>query len=205
MRARPAVAASAAVVALALVPAAHRRAIVDRAAQSLANDPVYVDPAAQPTLSADGQAELRVRDRRARRRADLRRRAARGRQGRGRRERDRRARQGRGRGRRPGVYAIVAGGQFRAGATGDSGLARGQAAKLATAAFEAHHDDGLAATLVDFVDRVGEARSERLGAVAEAADGGFPFLWVLLGAGLVGVATLLAADGAVRPRAGSPP
>ena len=63
----------------------------------------------------------------------------------------------------PGVYAIVAGGQFRAGATGDSGLGRGEAAKLATAAFAAHHDDGLAATLVDFVDRVGDARERRLG------------------------------------------
>ena len=56
---------------------------------------------------------------------------------------------------RRGVYAVVAGGHFRAEA---SDLPPGKAGKLAASAFDAHHDDGIAPTLVDFVDRVG-ARS----------------------------------------------
>ena len=77
-------------------------------------------------------------------------------------------------------------------ATGDSGLARGQAAQLATAAFGASGSDGLAATLVDFAGRVGEARSGGSGVATpdDGGGGGFRWLWVLLPAavaGLVGV------------------
>ena len=57
--------------------------------------------------------------------------------------------------REPGTYAIVAGGKFRAASTR---LKRGVAADLATKAFDAHSNDGLAATLTDFVDRVGAAQ-----------------------------------------------
>jgi hypothetical protein len=60
----------------------------------------------------------------------------------------------------PGVYAVVAGGHFRALG---SDLGGGKAAKLATQAFNAHHNDGIAATLVDFVDRVGAERSGKGG------------------------------------------
>jgi hypothetical protein len=57
---------------------------------------------------------------------------------------------------RRGVYAVVAGGHFRAEA---SDLPAGKAGKLATAAFRAHHAGGIGPTLIDFVDRVGSART----------------------------------------------
>src|SRR5207244_3775301 len=79
---------------------------------------------------------------------------------------------------RRGAYAVVAGGQFRAVATANTGLGSGEAGKLATKAFDAHQLDGLGATLVDFVDRVGAARSN---------GGGHRFNWwpviLLAGAG----------------------
>ena len=56
----------------------------------------------------------------------------------------------------PGVYAVVAGGHFRALS---SDLDEGKAGELARQAFSAHGNDGIAATLVDFVDRVGAERS----------------------------------------------
>src|SRR5262245_9401791 len=148
-----------AVVALSFVPAATAGPILDRTSQSLANDPVYVDPAATPTLTpseasalaseiadkGDGPIFVAVLPAAAKDEVD----------GNAtdvvRAIHDELA--------RPGVYAVVAGGQFRALATRDSGLAPGEAAKLATAAFDDHHDDGLAATLSNFVDRVG-SRSE---------------------------------------------
>src|SRR6476661_1440923 len=54
----------------------------------------------------------------------------------------------------PGTYAVVAGNRFRAGS---STLKSGQAGELATKAIDAHRSDGVGATLVDFVDRVGAA------------------------------------------------
>ncbi|HYZ29147.1 MAG TPA: hypothetical protein VE570_08850, partial [Thermoleophilaceae bacterium] len=59
---------------------------------------------------------------------------------------------------RPGTYAGIIGNHFRAGATAGI-LPKGEAAKLARKAFRAHQDEGAAAVLIDFVDRVGEARS----------------------------------------------
>jgi hypothetical protein len=59
---------------------------------------------------------------------------------------------------RPGVYAGIIGTHFRAGATGGI-LPRGEAGKLATQAFAAHHSQGADAVLADFVDRVGTAKS----------------------------------------------
>jgi hypothetical protein len=56
----------------------------------------------------------------------------------------------------PGVYGVVAGGHFRALSTD---LGRGKAGKLAAQAFKAHQDEGIAATLVAFVDRVGADRT----------------------------------------------
>ena len=57
---------------------------------------------------------------------------------------------------RRGTYAVVVGGQFRAGS---NVLERGQAARVATEAFEEHGDEGLAATLLAFVDGVAAERS----------------------------------------------
>jgi uncharacterized membrane protein YgcG len=54
-----------------------------------------------------------------------------------------------------GVYAVVVGNEFRAVSTD---LGSGRAAHLATQAFNAHRDEGVAAVLADFVQRVGEAR-----------------------------------------------
>ncbi len=55
--------------------------------------------------------------------------------------------------RRPGTYAVVAGGQFRAGSTVVEGAGR-----IATDAIEVRGDEGVYPTLREFVERVGEAR-----------------------------------------------
>lgn len=73
-----------------------------------------------------------------------------------------------------GVYAIVAGPNgrsFEAGSRGDSGLQTGVAPKLATEAFDAQRDNGGTAILLDFVDRVGEARGNG-GASSSDGSGG---------------------------------
>ena len=67
----------------------------------------------------------------------------------------------------PGVYAVVVGNQFRAVS---NDLARDQAPALATRAFQTRNQDGVAAVLLDFVQRVGDARSGESG---EARGGGF--------------------------------
>jgi MYXO-CTERM domain-containing protein len=59
--------------------------------------------------------------------------------------------------RTAGVYAVVVGDEFRAVSTD---LPSGAAGRLATEAFEAHRDAGVAAVLSDFVSRVGEARQD---------------------------------------------
>jgi hypothetical protein len=144
--------------ALALVFAGNATAgaIVDRAATALQNTPVYVDPAAEKTITSAEAEQLRteietkahgptyiavlpnaalneaggdavgVADELARQVGN------------------------------PGVYGVVVGGHFRALSTD---LGRGKAGKLAAEAFKAHHDDGIAATLSDFVDRVGAERT----------------------------------------------
>jgi hypothetical protein len=85
---------------------------------------------------------------------------------------------------RPGTYAGIVGGHFRAGATSGV-LDQGEAGRLATEAFKAHQDSGAAAVLGDFVDRVGAARS---GGGSSGGGGGSPgsgslILLALLGAG----------------------
>ncbi len=57
---------------------------------------------------------------------------------------------------RPGTYAVVVGRHFRAGS--ENVLQPGVAGRLATEALDAHRGDGVAATLVDFVNRVAAAR-----------------------------------------------
>src|SRR6476659_3486916 len=140
------------VLALAFAGNATAGAIIDRTATALQSNPVYVDPSAEKTITP-AQAE-RVRteietkghgpiyiavlpnaalneaggdavgvvDELARQLGN------------------------------PGVYAVVAGGHFRALSTD---LGRGKAGKVAAQAFKARHDDGIGPTLVDFVDRVG--------------------------------------------------
>jgi hypothetical protein len=54
-----------------------------------------------------------------------------------------------------GTYGVVAGNSFRAGSTN---LAPGRAGSAATAAFQAHRDEGIEAVLADFVDRAAAAQ-----------------------------------------------
>src|SRR4051794_5091873 len=181
---RIALSAAAALCVLAFAPDARAGAIIDRAAQSLQSDPVYVDPQAKPTISA--AEERRLENEIARAGGGpiyvaVLPGAARGEAGGDAGEALRVLATEVG---RRGAYAIVAGGQFRAGATRDTGLEQGESKKLATHAFEAHRGD-LDAALVDFVDRVGEARAD-----ADAGGGGgagrlFPLLLVG-GAGALG-------------------
>ena len=152
-------------LALAVAPTASAGAIVDRAAQALANDPVYVDPAAttvpetdaevlqrEITLKGDGPIYIAVLPRAALAEAggsavgiadELHRILG-----------------------RRGVYAVVAGNQFRAESTD---LGEGKAGRLATEAFRAHHADGVTPTLLNFIDRAGAARS--------GSSGGNGFGW----------------------------
>jgi hypothetical protein len=85
---------------------------------------------------------------------------------------------------KPGTYAVVAGGQFRAASTE---LQAGQAGHLATDAFDAHHNDGLATTLVDFVQRVGKAQasggSGSGGGTSTGGGGMLAVLAIVLGGG----------------------
>ncbi len=67
--------------------------------------------------------------------------------------------------RRPGVYAVLVGEQFRAGST-SGGLPSDEAPNLATEAFTANRDRGLQAVLVDFVDRVKAAAAQGGGATS---------------------------------------
>jgi len=142
-------------LAFALAPAAIAGTILDRATGALANDPVYLDPAATTVTKAqaaqlrreiesegDGPVYLAILPR-----------AALGEAGGSAVGMVDELHQGLG---RRGVYAVVAGNQFRAESTD---LGSGRAGKLAAEAFDAHHTEGVAATLKDFVDRVGAERS----------------------------------------------
>jgi len=163
------------VVALAFTGNAAAGAIVDRATTALQNNPVYVDPAAEKTITPAQAEQLRteietkahgpvyvavlpnaalseaggdavgVVDELARQLGN------------------------------PGVYAVVAGGHFRALSTD---LGRGKAGKLAAQAFKAHHDDGIGPTLVDFVDRVGDARTGKGEGRSFGHIGLFPILLI---------------------------
>ena len=70
-----------------------------------------------------------------------------------------------------GAFAIVVGRRFIGGATAGAGLDQGVAPALAGQAFRAHRSEGLAATLEDYVRRVGEARANG-GRDAGGGDGG---------------------------------
>jgi hypothetical protein len=153
-------------LALALAPAAVAGTIIDRTSQALRNDAVYVDPSAttvsqaqsemlrrEIALKGNGPIYIAVLPKAALAEAggsavgiadELHRMLA-----------------------RRGVYAVIAGNQFRAESTD---LRPGKAGKLATEAFRAHRTDGVTPTLLDFIDRVGAARSGSSG-------GGKSFGW----------------------------
>ena len=138
------------------VALAHGGEHVERAGRELRSDPVYVDPEAVPTISQEQAEELR----------------------------DRIAQAGGGiyvavlpaatvdeagsaeevlsalaaETRRRGTYAVVVGGQFRAGSNGPE---RGEVPAIAREAFAEHRGEGaagIAPALLDLVDGVAEAR-----------------------------------------------
>jgi hypothetical protein len=160
---------------------------VDQAASALQSDPVYVHPDAEPTISeADAN---RLRERISSAEAGpiyvaIVPRAARGEAGGDASDWGRFLAQMLD---RPGTYAVVVGGQFRA----DSNE-RGDAARIATEAFEEHRDEGLAATLLAFVDGLGTASRGETGGSDGENSGNDAFLPILvaLGAGAFGFVLL---------------
>ena len=83
--------------------------------------------------------------------------------------------------REPGTYAVIAGTQLRAGASGGI-LPEGEAGRLATEAVEARSSQGADAILADFVRRVADARrGEGAGGGRDGGGGGGGFLLLLLG------------------------
>jgi hypothetical protein len=175
-----------AVVLLAAGPA-QAQGTLDRAADTLRLDPVYVDPDAERAISDDEAEELRSliseTDAGPLYTAVLPASAAREAGG----SPDAALRELARAVEEPGTYAAVIGDSFRAGAT-EGILPRGQAGELAQAALQAHRDDGTAAALAGFIRRVGDARARGEGGAAEADDGG-GFPWILLA--LVGVPVAL--------------
>jgi hypothetical protein len=80
----------------------------------------------------------------------------------------------------PGTYGAVVGESFRAGST-DGVLPQGQAGRLATEAIDAQRASGTTAVLDDFVRRVGEARAGGGESGGEGGSGGgFPGLLLIL-------------------------
>ena len=69
---------------------------------------------------------------------------------------------------RRGVYAIIAGDGFRAGATSGSGFDSGEVPGAATDAFRARAAEGATPVLLDFVDRLGALRRGEGGSSGEA-------------------------------------
>lgn len=173
----------AAVAALALAPPAQAGPRIEAAVSALRTDPVFVDPAAELAIGPDDERRLRERIDTA------------------------------GAGPvyvailplaaedetggdpdgvlqeifdgvgRPGTYAVVVGRHFRAGSEGV--LAHGVAGRLATEALDAHRGDGVTPTLLDFVDRVAEARRRGGdGGDGEPSGGGSVLIGLLVAGGL---------------------
>jgi hypothetical protein len=175
--------ASVVVLALPALAAAHSSIVIGKAADALkTGDPVWVDPAAIPSIGPSEADELRREIRaagggiavavmpadalhEARSAEDVLREIAR-------------------RVGRAGTYAVVVGGQFRAGSS--AGPERARVPELADEAFEEHSDQGLAPTLLAFVEAVGEERG------GGGDDGGLsPAGAIGLGLAATGVATAL--------------
>ena len=168
--------------AVAFVPAAHAGPRIDEAVAALATDPIYVDPAAELAIDRDDEARLREKigtalagpiyiailpsaaENETGGDADGVLEAI---------------HEGVG---RPGTYAVIVGRRFRAGS--DGVLPEGVAPRLATEALEAHRDDGVTPTLIDFVDRVAAAQREGRGeSDGEPGGGGIALIGVLALAG----------------------
>ena len=176
--------------ALALAPAAGAATVLEQAAQHLANDPVYVAPGAEEQIDAarvrseiatarSGPVYIAVLPASAENEAggdptevvrtiadDL---------------------------HRQGTYAAVVGNHFRA--LSDV-LPRGKAGDLATEAINAHGQDGVTATLVDFVDRVAAARNGK--GDSSPSGSGWIFPALLIG----GLAVFLVSRSRSRARQG---
>jgi hypothetical protein len=168
------------VVALVLAPAA-AAGFLDRAATALRSDPVYVDPSMRKLVGPAAERKLE----REIPKADagpvyivvLPERAAREAGG----DPTEAIRAIADELHRRGTYAGLIGNHFRAAS---NVLPRGEAAALATEAFQAHHDEGIAPTLVDFVDRVGAARNGD-GDASNSGDGNSWVFFVLIGGAVV--------------------
>ncbi len=189
--ARLAAVTSLAVVATAgFVAPANAGPIIDRAAEGLRTSPVYVDPDAEQSISAEDAERLRAEIARSGSGAmyvAILPSAARDEAG--------GAPEGvlqelHDRLRREGTYAVVVGNQFRAGS---DVLPGGEAARLADAAFAEHASAGVAPTLLEFVRSVGDAREGRSAEAdaEEAEGGGIPGGLVLLGLGAGGLGFFL--------------
>jgi hypothetical protein len=183
--------------ALGAAPVAHGQGVVDAAARALATDPVYVAAGAEPTLTSREAAALRRRIERGdagpvyvailpKSALD----EAGGDAG----EVVRRLAAAVG---RRGTYAAVSGGRFRAGSTSVPG-----AGAAATAALNAHRDEGVAAVLTDWVDRVAGARADGGAASGGGRDGGGngSGTGILVLIGVLGGGALLASSVARRRR-----
>jgi hypothetical protein len=165
----------AAAVVLSVAAPASAAGVLEEAVRSLASDPVYVAPDAQEKLTAPQ--ERRVENEIATTHAGpvyiaLLPLAAENEAGGDPTEAVRTIAQDL---HRRGTYAVVIGKHFRALS---NVLPAGRAGELATEALDAHRDDGVAAVLVDFVDRVGDAED------GGGSSGGSHFSWwwlVILG------------------------
>jgi hypothetical protein len=78
---------------------------------------------------------------------------------------------------RDGTYAVVVGNSFRAGSTA---LEQGEAGRLATAAIDENGAEGVAPTLLDFVNRVAAAQTDGSQSPGDSDGGGSGGLWGLL-------------------------
>jgi hypothetical protein len=156
---------------LVLAGTAHAQGRLAAAAESLKQDPVYVDPEAERAIS-ERQAE-RLREAIAREDAGplyiaiLPAAAANEAGG----DPEAALRELAGMVDDPGTYAAVIGDAFRAGST-NGVLPSGEAGELASQAFGAERGAGPAAVLEDFVRRVGDARAGEQSGSSEG--GGFP-------------------------------
>jgi hypothetical protein len=97
--------------------------------------------------------------------------------------------------KREGTYVLAVGRELRAGSTL---LERGAAGRLAEEAIDARRDDGLAAIVLDLVQRVSDARAGRTVREEKGDDGGGPSGWLLLG--LLGAVAALFGLSARRKR-----
>jgi hypothetical protein len=171
---------------LLLAGSARAQGQLDRAADALALDPVYVDPKAERAISEGEAEDLRqaIADSGAAPLyiavlpADAAREAG--------------GDAGAALGeiafalRQPGTYAAVIGDDFRAGA--EDTLPRGRAGELAAEALDAERENGTAAVLEDFVRRVSAERGEGASSGGESdGGGGFPIFLVTLVVAAVGL------------------